>query len=53
MDDIVAGVERQELRQELLAIALLHILANDTGNQTRQRVAVGSGRLLQSALKKV
>lgn len=53
VDDVVAGVEGQQLGQEVLAIALLHVLANDAGDQTRQRVAVGSGRLLQSALQQV
>ncbi|KAK1246368.1 LOW QUALITY PROTEIN: hypothetical protein MKX08_000170 [Trichoderma sp. CBMAI-0020] len=53
VDDVVAGVEGQQLGQEVLAVALLHVLANDAGNQTRQRVAVGRGRLLQSALQQV
>lgn len=53
VDDIIAGVERQELLQEVLAIASLHILAHDASNQARQRVAVGSGCLLQSTLEKM
>ncbi|KAK1246113.1 hypothetical protein MKX07_005182 [Trichoderma sp. CBMAI-0711] len=51
--NVVAGVEGQQLLQEVLAIARLHVLANDASNQARQRVAVGSGRLLQGALEQV
>jgi hypothetical protein len=51
--DIVAVVEGEELAQEVVSLALLHINADDAGNETGQRVADSGGALLESSIEEV
>lgn len=52
-NDIVVVVEGQKLSEEVLTLAILHVGADDAGDETGERVADTSRLLLEGALEKV
>ena len=52
-NDVVVVAEREELLEEILTLTVLHISADNAGDETGERVADTSGGLLEDTLEKV